>query len=149
MGANTFSDVVIAKNAQEAFRQAVEEAQYDHGHAGYTGTIAEKHDFRMISCPAGVEPSEFAHDAINYGLGDDEEKSPHDVALRIAHDIVDDKWGPAGCIDVTDTEEGKKILEAWAIRQNSTGTFVNGVRQGDPVTTEGKRVFLFFGWASS
>ena len=48
MGACNFECTVQGKTAGEAFRSAIEEAQYDHGHAGYSGTIAEKNDYVMI-----------------------------------------------------------------------------------------------------
>jgi hypothetical protein len=42
MGACDFESVGFGKTANDAFRQAVSEAQYEYGHGGYTGTIAEK-----------------------------------------------------------------------------------------------------------
>jgi len=50
MGACDFYDVVEGKTAQEAFQKAVEEARYESGQGGYTGTIAEKggYGFKMI-----------------------------------------------------------------------------------------------------
>jgi len=48
MGANDFMNMVSARSAEEAFHLARENAQYEHGHGGYTGTIAEKSDFVMI-----------------------------------------------------------------------------------------------------
>lgn len=81
MGAQQFIEEAVGKTAKEAFQAAVSTAQYECGHGGYTGTIAEKHDFRMIPI-----------------AGD---RSPHDVA-RAMLDADDrrvcDKWGPAGCI---------------------------------------------------
>ena len=52
MGASDFRTSARGNTAREAFDNAVKEAQYDRGHSGYTGTIAEKGSFRMIS----VEP---------------------------------------------------------------------------------------------
>lgn len=54
MGATTFSTYGYGKTAQDAFRQAVEQAQWDYGHGGYTGTIAEKHSYVVARVPAGV-----------------------------------------------------------------------------------------------
>jgi len=81
MGAEVFFHATEGKNVQEAFRKAVEEAAYDHGHSGYTGTIAEKLDYVVIECPKGREPYEYADDLINNG-----------------DKRIDDKWGPAGAI---------------------------------------------------
>jgi hypothetical protein len=51
MGAETFEERGEGKSAQEVFDKLVEEAAYDHGHGGYTGTIAEKSEFVVISAP--------------------------------------------------------------------------------------------------
>lgn len=98
MGAEFFNVKSIGKTAKEAFKKAVEEAQYDYGHAGYTGTIAEKKDFVMLDLPEGMNPYDY-------------------IALN--HPSIDDKWGPAGCIELSQT----------------------------PGSDE--KEFLFFGWASS
>lgn len=49
MGANTFLTEARGSTAQEAFDSAVAAAQYDHGHSGYTGTIAEKSSFKVVT----------------------------------------------------------------------------------------------------
>ena len=67
MGANTFFTRAKGNTAKDAFNAAVKEAQYEYGHRGYTGTIAEKHDFVMITCPKGIKPIECADDLINEG----------------------------------------------------------------------------------
>jgi len=94
MGADTFITTARGSDARDAFNAAVQEAQYDHGHAGYTGTIAEKHDFTVIPLPYGREPYEYAEDLI------------YESDRRI-----DDKWGPAGCLKL---EDGKYLFFGWA-----------------------------------
>lgn len=42
MGAADFSTIALGKSAADAFNAAVSEAQYEYGHGGYTGSIAEK-----------------------------------------------------------------------------------------------------------
>jgi len=59
-GAVDFQTVGKGKNVQEAFNDAVSEAQYENGHGGYSGTIAEKHSFVLIKPPAGVDPKKYA-----------------------------------------------------------------------------------------
>jgi len=81
MGAEAFYRKSSGKSPDEAFGNAVRQAQYDHGHSGYTGTIAEKMEFVEIPLPEGKDPRAFADELIE---NDDE---------RVA-----DKWGPAGCI---------------------------------------------------
>jgi hypothetical protein len=90
------------KNAQEAFSAAIEQAQYDHGHSGYTGTIAEKSEFVKIN--RTVDSVAEARD-VAYDLMDKEDSR------------VDDKWGPAGCIYVgRDGASGLKtyVFFGWA-----------------------------------
>jgi hypothetical protein len=48
MGACDFRERVtttMSTTTETAFHDLVDRARYDHGHAGYTGTIAEKHGF--------------------------------------------------------------------------------------------------------
>src|SRR3990167_2827661 len=80
MGAQQFYNSAKGATAAEAFKSAVEQAQYDHGHSGYSGTIAEKEDFTMIELPAGREPQDYADHLFDKG-----------------DQRIDDKWGPAGC----------------------------------------------------
>lgn len=54
MGGTTFETIGRGKTAKEAFDARKAEARYDHGHAGYTGTIAEKHEFTLIAPPPGT-----------------------------------------------------------------------------------------------
>lgn len=82
MGACDFSQYGKGKNANEAFQSARDQAAWEHGHGGYTGTLAEKHDFVLIPLPEGRKPMDYAYELLNDG-------DPR----------VDDKWGPAGCID--------------------------------------------------
>lgn len=82
MGANTFSHRAKGNTPKEAFAKARQDAQYDHGHSGYSGTIAEKDAFTVIPLPAGKEAGAYADELIN-----------------ACDSRVDDKWGPAGCID--------------------------------------------------
>jgi hypothetical protein len=87
MGACSFIEYVkadsICKNEKEAFKYAVDNALYQHGHNHYTGSIAEKNSFKL----AGYILSE------------------HFTSLVI-NDLLsktyNDKWGPAGCLAVMD-----------------------------------------------
>lgn len=89
MGSSTFHTIGSGNDARLAFREAREDAKYDHGHGGYSGSIAEKDDYVVIQ-PKPV---------------------PQDVATRLANDLIDqydprisDKWGPAGAIAIGGTE---------------------------------------------
>lgn len=90
MGAEAFTTTSKGDTAQQAFVAAVTQAQYDHGHAGYSGTIAEKGAFVMIELPEGKtadEAEEYAERLISDG-----------------DKRIDNKWGPAGCIDLGNSE---------------------------------------------
>lgn len=87
MGAENFEVESKGKTPEEAFHAAKQEALYWHGHDGYTGTIAEKFEFKMYE----LGPEEDREDFIERMLGD--ETGPYY-----------DKWGPAGCIKTDDEE---------------------------------------------
>ena len=60
MGAEQFDVVVLGEDdVRTAFAAAREQAQYDYGHAGYTGTIAEKDSVVVIhDRPVPVETAQ-------------------------------------------------------------------------------------------
>ncbi|MBT7080174.1 MAG: hypothetical protein HN929_01685 [Chloroflexi bacterium] len=94
MGAETFETIGKGKTVQIAFNNAKEEAYYDYGHSGYTGTIAEKDRFIIIPLPEGREAGEYSDELISDG-------DPR----------IDDKWGPVGCIKIQD---GEWLFFGWA-----------------------------------
>lgn len=94
MGAESFTQVARGKNATEARMAATEQACWDHGHGGYTGTMAEKDSHIMIPLPPGMEPFAYAQQLID----DDDPR-------------ISDKWGPAGCIDLGG---GDYLFFGWA-----------------------------------
>ena len=81
MGAEVFYTEAKGATAQEAFKHAVDAALWDYGHAGYSGTIAEKDSFVEIALPEGKDAEQYAYELIDVG-----------------DERIDDKWGPAGCI---------------------------------------------------
>jgi hypothetical protein len=98
MGASEFVNVAKGKTPKEAFRSAVDQARYDHGHAGYTGTLAEKGEFVLISnkrAETVKEACALAEQLIDAG-----------------DERIDDKWGPAGCIRVGDSDT--YVFFGWA-----------------------------------
>lgn len=94
MGAENFTQEAVGATAEEAFQAAKEQAWYDHGHAGYTGTIAEKDSFVMIELPAGKDAYAYADELIEEGDA-----------------RVNSKWGPAGCIALG---QDKYLFFGWA-----------------------------------
>lgn len=105
MGATTFFDVVNGKDAKSAFAVAVEEAAYENGHGGYTGTIAEKSEFTMIPLPFKFEDNV----GIKERIGIIETFTEKLIEERDPR--IDDKWGPAGCIEII---PGKYLFFGWA-----------------------------------
>ncbi|MFJ9521262.1 hypothetical protein ACIRPK_23805 [Kitasatospora sp. NPDC101801] len=85
MGAYDFTTYQTGTDASQAFRDAVEQAQYEYGHGGYTGTIAEKDGYKVVSdAPLTMDEAEALANQI---------MSDHDHPLQ-------DKHGPAGAIPV-------------------------------------------------
>jgi hypothetical protein len=93
MGAAGFDNVVWINNIDTAFRKIVEEAEYDHGHSGYTGTIAEKTHYEIRSKHV-FKSVESAEDYATVDLNDNDH----------------DKWGPAWAIRIEDPINGKGWL---------------------------------------
>lgn len=54
MGAADFYVEAKGKNAATAFSEVTEQARWEHGHGGYSGTIAEKHDYTLIRRPDAI-----------------------------------------------------------------------------------------------
>lgn len=130
MGASTFSDTVAkgkgTRTAQEAFEALRREAQYQSGHGGYTGTIAEKFAFHMI------DPHQFTGRG-SASRSDDFDgrtfnvKRPRKIGHALptmdeAHAVgsfleqmddpsIADKWGPAGCIAFR--AKGGRTVAGW------------------------------------
>ena len=51
MGACDFSQTAIGKTPQQAFSAAQEDAGWEHGFGGYSGTIVEKHGYVLFTLP--------------------------------------------------------------------------------------------------
>ena len=87
IGAQEFEEVGHGETAQEAFYNAREIASYEHGHGGYTGSIAEKDSFKIIPC----------------GINEETIQSKLDECQGDEEHFTQDKWGPCGCIKLSDT----------------------------------------------
>ena len=116
MGACDFKTKARGGNAQAAFRNAVTDAQYDHGHSGYTGTIAEKDRFVLLRPPDGVSATSWpGHVMAAYaGVPALEERGLTRPQAEVATKhfrTTDDKRGPAGCVALGD---GVYLFFGWA-----------------------------------
>lgn len=87
MGAQEFQCTGQGNTAQEAFADAVQEAKYEHGHGGYSGTIAEKSSFKIVPC-------EQTQEAIEATI---------EKCMQDEDHFCNDKWGPAAAIQVSDS----------------------------------------------
>jgi hypothetical protein len=113
MGATTFITTARGTDTLDAYDVAVAQAQHDHGHGGYTGTIAEKDGFIVVESPQGVD-GVYLVDAI-----DDCESGPSErlidllgpVEAKRVFGIYDDKWGPAVAVQ---TEVDEWTFLGWA-----------------------------------
>ena len=157
MGADTFQTISFGPNATEAFRNAQEEARYEHGHHGYTGTIAEKDGFELLALPPRVtarkflgwleayETAAWATQEAQQAFSSDPRRkdaakraaaarkafpAKHEALLARAYRIHDDKWGPALALELTGAEKTK--MKARYGRKGARG-----------------RAFIFAGFASS
>jgi hypothetical protein len=169
MGATAFTVYSLGIDADEAFRAATEDARHEYGHGGYTGTIAEKHSFIVIT-PTPIpldEAEELANRLVDEG-------DPR----------IDDKWGPAGALPTLTSERTvtlpipesphghnslKEAAEAALEKagERREGEMITFGIQGSYTTTARGRVasgivhiplrggplhhtsWLFFGWAST
>ena len=134
MGACDFYDVAEGKDAEEAFLRAKDNAAWEHGHGGYTGTIAEKPWFVEFTVPQGLSAVEFEAAVMRLDFDEpfeasDQNQEATDLYRKVlaipgaidvvkkAHALADDKWADAVCVQDT----------------GAVGT----------------KVYRFFGWASS
>jgi hypothetical protein len=83
MGAERFDHYQNGTEDKRAFAAAVEKAGWDYGHSGYTGSIAEKHEF------------EIRNGGVALTLKDAQEFADKDL-----DENDHDKWGPAWAVKV-------------------------------------------------
>jgi len=93
MGAEYFTTISSGKTVKEAFRNAIDDARYEYGNRGYTGSIAEKDSYVVLKGPVPLNEA-------------------YDTADRCSESSrFEDKWGPAGCIEL---EDGRYLFFGWA-----------------------------------
>lgn len=105
MGAEQFEIISIGKDPRAAFDEAIRRAAYDHGHSGYTGTIAEKESYTLIPLHTATELDKAR--AIEHDQSADTSTASlaSVLAARLLAAIdhrVSSKWGPCGCIPLGD-----------------------------------------------
>lgn len=151
MGADHFTDIATGKTVSDAFNKARRDAAYEYGHGGYTGSIAEKGDYSLITVPKGTtaerliekgHAAAWAWEQARYNEGYKPKAAEKaawkylvaklgertaDAFMELAHG---DKWGPALALEIT----GARAVEIKA-RSGRKGTH--------------DKVFIFTGYASS
>jgi len=91
MGAEDFEHYVETEQSlEDTFNDLVEQALYDHGHAGYSGTIAEKPAVRLY--PTTMTLDQAAQFIAGGSWWDNH-----------------DKWGEAEAIAVTEGSGGPRV----------------------------------------
>lgn len=96
MGACSFENTVMNPDVRKAFNHAHDQAQYERGHGGYSGTIAEKDGYRVLSRTpmAGAELADF-------------------IDSRLEEN---DKWGPAFAVPLAKVTKGKTTTKTVTVR---------------------------------
>lgn len=97
MGAEQFEVTYRAVSANQAFLKARKDAQYDYGHSGYTGTIAEKDSFMEFEVPRGHTVSDVLEAIQDSFTGPSEAlvEMYGEYEAEKLFSVYDDKWGPA------------------------------------------------------
>jgi len=153
MGATEFADDNFGKTVDEAYNKQVDSDYYNFGHAGYTGTLAEKDGYVLINRPPRIRADRLMDIIIDaerwmFWDGTDEKyrhaypKPPakcrkawyrlcewYPDRVGGAREICNtygEKWGPALAVELSPAEK----KERW-----------NGLPRGS-------KTFLFFGMAS-
>lgn len=93
MGAMIFTTRSPVRAACDAFNDAQQAAFYDHGHSGYTGTIAEKPNYEIFDIPDGVDPDDVIDALCERSDRIIEWFDPKTGASL--QSVFDSKWGPA------------------------------------------------------
>jgi hypothetical protein len=133
MGGTQFEITRTGNNVKAAFNEAQDDCRYDHGHSGYSGTIAEKDGWREFKLKPGIKPElvmEAIHDHERESVHvlrpfpisgvpvelpkapnlDKELLNPHEAEVLYA--TYDDKWGAA--VALKHDGENKWLFFGWA-----------------------------------
>jgi len=128
MGATTFNDIGFGSTVEDAFARLKDQAFWECGHGGYTGTIAEKPGFVEFTLPPRWTFEKFVATVNEASIMWFEENSSQarrrDAAGRLLVErfgqlkaerlvtIYRDKWGPAVAVKLGPTET-KNLLDRY------------------------------------
>jgi hypothetical protein len=96
VGALVFYEMSAGQTAEKAFANAVAEARREYGQSRFTGQVCEKREYVMVT-----------HDL----LTPEQAQAMAEELIDKRDPRIDDKWGPAGCIELT---SGKYFFFGWA-----------------------------------
>lgn len=107
MGACNFNTTSKGRTVEQAYNDAVEAANYEYGHGGYTGEINVKSGYVLFPLPKGMTAEE-VDELLVEATWDDEARAKLIEAyrgvrferFRTLDGMIatwDDKWGPAVC----------------------------------------------------
>ena len=121
MGADQYMNAGKGKTADIAFKKVTENARHNHGHGGYSGTIAEKHSIVEFPRPKGMRRATVLKAVRDLGRmqydGDGNMQTASVQAkypkLDIAwmSEVYEDKWGPSLAIELA---KGEYLFAGWA-----------------------------------
>lgn len=97
MGATNFITTVRVEKKttdSDAFQKARSDCQFESGHAGYTGTLAEKDSFVNVGNFSCGENAKRFVEAIE-GAPWDENSASIPLVRQEILELYNDKWGPA------------------------------------------------------
>jgi hypothetical protein len=100
MGGASFFNIGSGDSMQDAFDRLVREARHDHGHGGYTGTIAEKTAVRELDMPG--------HWLEHVDTRRLDEEQAEEFADACREVVPYDKWGPADGFEIKRAEDGTR-----------------------------------------
>lgn len=108
-GATDFYVFVKNKNPKRAFQEAVDDARYESGHGGYSGSIAEKDGFTIRK----RDPMSMS------------------AARAFANKDIDrnDKWGPAFAVPVGEAKTGKPVRRGLVVEAANEWTAQSMARE--------------------
>lgn len=108
MGGVNFDCYSPITDPQEAFSALKQDAAWEHGHGGYTGTIAEKPGFVIRNA---TPMSKKAAQEFIYGVR--ESAAPYSKVTRGDYED-NNKWGDAYAVPISAEDGGGWMFYGWA-----------------------------------
>jgi hypothetical protein len=101
MGAQSFYNKSKGVSARDCFQDQMQLAKHEHGHGGYTGTIAEKSSYTNSRKPKEFDAENWIK-LLEYFDEEENKENEHYYALKKDSEVYHNKWGDALCISTHD-----------------------------------------------